>query len=629
MRRRNTLLTLASLGTLLAQLLGCAAGSPAQVLFTTYDDFAGNTTTGWSGWGSSIILDPPDPGAPRHSSNGETLSFTGPDFDGATTDGVGDYDNSGPPPIISAPDYGGQPSAGGSLTLVNYQGGFDTVAAGNEGQNSDFIKALTQNGADRGVLKFDFTTPLGATTLSSNPASYFQVGFFLDSNNAAFQSNLIGAAGPGPIEPDDIITGSPGAINNGSYYTGYIPYNISGKYTAAPYSFLQFGILINAGPDYANVGNITLDDIEALPSAPPAPTTWIASSGGNWGDSTNWSAGVPDSIGATADFGPAIAGPSTITLGSTRTVGNINFNNVETYTISAPGNAQLILDNGFTDSASITDAQGTHVFNVPLDLQQPLQVSVNQRGDGIIFDGPLSGGGGLTIIGSGAVTLNNADTYLGATHVNSGTLFVSAPGALPGRTDLTIGADPVQLPPATLGAVRLGLGTGLSTVNTLTIHDGSTLDVTDAGLLILHTPSALPPAAAFNPGDEGVITTTPGLLVGYYNGSTDLGDPSVGPGQLEFRGTLPGDTNLDGAVNITDLLALLNHYGQAGDWSQGDFNYDGAVNITDLLLLLNHYGHSIDPSTGLSIGGDTIAVPEPAAGLLTAGAAILLARRRM
>jgi Dockerin type I domain len=51
-----------------------------------------------------------------------------------------------------------------------------------------------------------------------------------------------------------------------------------------------------------------------------------------------------------------------------------------------------------------------------------------------------------------------------------------------------------------------------------------------------------------------------------------------------------GDANLDGTVNITDLLVLLNNYNQTGkDWEQGDFNFDGTVNITDLLLLLNNY----------------------------------------
>jgi predicted outer membrane repeat protein len=55
----------------------------------------------------------------------------------------------------------------------------------------------------------------------------------------------------------------------------------------------------------------------------------------------------------------------------------------------------------------------------------------------------------------------------------------------------------------------------------------------------------------------------------------------------------PGDSNFDGTVNLTDLLTVLNNYGQSGKgWTDGDFNFDGTVNLTDLLALLNNYGQS-------------------------------------
>jgi PEP-CTERM motif len=87
-----------------------------------------------------------------------------------------------------------------------------------------------------------------------------------------------------------------------------------------------------------------------------------------------------------------------------------------------------------------------------------------------------------------------------------------------------------------------------------------------------------------------------------------------------------GDANLDGGVNITDLLNLLNNYTLTGqDWSDGDFNYDGAVNITDLLAMLNNYGDN----GGVGSFHSTLSVPEPGTlSLMAIGGGALLARRR-
>ena len=59
---------------------------------------------------------------------------------------------------------------------------------------------------------------------------------------------------------------------------------------------------------------------------------------------------------------------------------------------------------------------------------------------------------------------------------------------------------------------------------------------------------------------------------------------------------LSGDTDASNAVDLTDLINLLNVYGSvAGDPNyvtrpQADTNYDGAVDLTDLIDLLNNYG---------------------------------------
>jgi hypothetical protein len=95
----------------------------------------------------------------------------------------------------------------------------------------------------------------------------------------------------------------------------------------------------------------------------------------------------------------------------------------------------------------------------------------------------------------------------------------------------------------------------------------------------------------------------------YADGSVDVGTAAA-PGQVLIKYTLVGDDNLDGTVNLTDLLTMLNSYRQANrDWAQGDFNYDGTVNLTDVLALLNNYGLV---SKGASLESTRV-VPEPCA----------------
>src|SRR5206468_302387 len=106
------------------------------------------------------------------------------------------------------------------------------------------------------------------------------------------------------------------------------------------------------------------------------------------------------------------------------------------------------------------------------------------------------------------------------------------------------------------------------------------------------------------------------------------------------RYTLLGDTNLDGAVDVTDLGNLASNYGASSGalWVQGDTNYDNAVDVTDLGNLASNYGGNLGggasagpaamvASSLASVGGS--AVPEPTSlGLVGVGAAALLARRR-
>jgi hypothetical protein len=81
---------------------------------------------------------------------------------------------------------------------------------------------------------------------------------------------------------------------------------------------------------------------------------------------------------------------------------------------------------------------------------------------------------------------------------------------------------------------------------------------------------------------------------------------------------IPGDTNNDGLVDITDINNVLNNFrlGELGGPPiPGDaFPFDGVVDLGDLNLVRNHFGTS----------ADTAAVPEPA-GFVLATLALLAA----
>lgn len=55
---------------------------------------------------------------------------------------------------------------------------------------------------------------------------------------------------------------------------------------------------------------------------------------------------------------------------------------------------------------------------------------------------------------------------------------------------------------------------------------------------------------------------------------------------------MPGDSDSDGDVDLTDLATLLSRFGQTAgaNWAMGDFNGDGRINLDDLAALLSHFG---------------------------------------
>jgi hypothetical protein len=96
-----------------------------------------------------------------------------------------------------------------------------------------------------------------------------------------------------------------------------------------------------------------------------------------------------------------------------------------------------------------------------------------------------------------------------------------------------------------------------------------------------------------------IAAITPHRALGFVE-ATDIGSPPTFAGQpidntsILIRFTIPGDTNLDRKVDVTDLGNLATNWQQTSRrWFHGDFNYDQQVDVTDLGTLATHWQQSL------------------------------------
>lgn len=103
------------------------------------------------------------------------------------------------------------------------------------------------------------------------------------------------------------------------------------------------------------------------------------------------------------------------------------------------------------------------------------------------------------------------------------------------------------------------------------------------------------------------------------DGAVDENDMSA---LLEGLGTVSGDSDLDGDVDLADFLALSTSFGGPGTFSQGDATCDGSVTFADFLPISRNFGFPL-------VEVSTQSVPEPTslAHLLLAVVGLVSVRR--
>ena len=213
----------------------------------------------------------------------------------------------------------------------------------------------------------------------------------------------------------------------------------------------------------------------------------------------------------------------------------------------------------------------------PVRIFQPLDVSVNQKTIAIVeanADLVLKRGQGTTVLTTPA-------TRTGGTVVEAGELVVRQKDALgTGLLEVQAGA-------------KATLQTGYDTVSVTSLSLAST------SRLELGTSKLTVSASGFSESDirSKLIAGRNG---GSWDGASGItstfagGDRAIGyrvaDGALEVAYAAPGDSNLDGVIDILDIGDILSagkfNTGEPANWQQGDVNYDNVFDIVDLADIL-------------------------------------------
>jgi autotransporter-associated beta strand protein len=177
--------------------------------------------------------------------------------------------------------------------------------------------------------------------------------------------------------------------------------------------------------------------------AVPTAYSWINSGGGDWTDPMNWvplgspAGPFPNAPDDVAILGSALLADGTITIpdGVTITVGGIQIDDDNNYTIAGAGTGNLVLTGPSAAPAtlSVTNSggNGAHTLAVPITLGSFLNVS--QASTGVLtLAGTISGSDGLSLDGPGTLRLAGTgdNTYGGFTFVRSGVLELNKTGAV-------------------------------------------------------------------------------------------------------------------------------------------------------------------------------------------------------
>ncbi len=349
------------------------------------------------------------------------------------------------------------------------------------------------------------------------------------------------------------------------------------------YSY-SFGTVAIGGADYVQL-SATLVNVVA---------TWSNTGAGNWSNPSNWSGGVPQVPGDSANFSSAITSSATVTLDQPESVGSVAFSNTNSYAISGTNTLTLSSLSG----ASLTDSLGSHTIAVPLNLAANTGASV-ANGGVLTISGRLTGSGTLSKSGNGMLVLANSNGYgpsAGSvgTAINAGILRVGNNSALSTGDVSIAGNSTLQ---AGANGLTLNNNVIIASGNTATV-DTQNNTLTLAGLVSESAPSGS--IAVIGAGTlvltnsntyTGQTTITSATLQLDNGGSTGyVGGPILNNGGLALD---RGDTGLllsnviSGSGNLSQIGAGMSTLNAANTFSGNTTISAGTLQLANSLALQN------------------------------------------
>ncbi len=304
--------------------------------------------------------------------------------------------------------------------------------------------------------------------------------------------------------------------------------------------------LWSARPEGWTMGSGAFARVGPLPAATTATSGTLSA---QLTASTNWSAapwnitagdGTYPDLGGVATFLPTVnsvagtlATTQTLALNVSTTLSGITYNTPFSTTLSAGTGGIVAAASGLT----------LNVLDSPINTVLTFSFTYNT------LQAAISGGGtaGVTMTGSGNLTLTGTNTYTGGTHLNGGTLFVGGTSG-----DATLGAT--------------GAGNDLSM---------------NGGTLFMNL--------------SGGLTTARNISLGANGGTLSQNTPLTVNGVISGSGPLTINAN-----QTTGVLTLTNQNTYTGATVLGSTIFGGAVSPTALTLSGNG---SIAASSSLDLSG--------------------------
>src|SRR5271165_4117837 len=423
----------------------------------------------------------------------------------------------------------------------NWIQGNSTFGTAQGGSPNSFIVAGIQN---TGTISLSSTISNWLVTPQLTLANGDTFSFYTMTSNGNFANELqvrLDTTGSSPdvgTLPTDVGNFTTTLLEIGSssstgpatpsYPTAWTPKTITISGLSGPtQGWIAFRYFV---PDTLDNGSdVKLDTVSFI--APP-PTLFTRTVTGNWTDTTGWTpSGVPNGNTVTAQLVTPGMGTNSVDLGGgTFTLNQLQFFgagagswSVTNGTIIFDGTNPLFLNLGGTGAGVI----GT-LTNLQLNADTTFEIDNASATTEVT--GTISGTGGLTKTGSGALVLIGINTYTGGTNLNGGVLAVDNDGNL--------GSGALSFNGGTLEA--LAAGGGITSSKAVSLNAGGGTFSADAGTNSTLS-GAVGGAGSFTKNGSGTLSLTG---TNTYSGGTNLNggilavdsDGNLGTGALSFNG---------------------------------------------------------------------------------------------